>query len=70
MIGPDRGKIGNPNDIIRVMNMTDIEKRLLARLIAIDISFEQCNSLIDGLRDLADFIGDARTEEFERKFGL
>lgn len=60
--------IGKIKNIVRLKDMTDTNKRLLADLIAKEITFEECNDLIDALRDLADFVGDSRTAEFERKF--
>ncbi len=60
----------NPNHIILVGKLTPDEMKELARLIAIDLSFEQCQSLIRQGRELAGQIHDAAVEKADREYDL
>lgn len=60
----------NKRGVLNIGRMSEIDMKVAARLIAVEFSFEACNQLIDALREMADQIGIARTEEYERKNGL
>jgi hypothetical protein len=60
----------NKRGILGIAHMSEVDMKVAARLIALELSFEDCNKLIDALREMADQVGIARTDEYERKNGL